>query len=349
MDKNIIKKHLTLLSEDKKPVGLSSTEKVQAQSKKSNDEYQKDVKKEMEAYEEPLKPEGEPVKYENSEKEETYHNEMEIMNGQEMIEYDNDPGTKFQERAEKAIAGDPTMGNSGDWANVIPADQAGFTGPEFGKNLVKSIKSSKKKRDDADIDNHYDNETTSVSAKNSIKGKKNNATFKKGALSENKIEKKEKMKRLVFKKEFKGIENALNVIPESYKIDGKEFHMTDGNEKYEIKWEGNLTEGRAVVLKASDKNLMTEDMQKMKHLMGYSSQDTLGTVKGAARLDENKAFDDVLNKTKNLLGENAVAGSMQGFVEEGDLAEGEEIVEESEEIEEGVKTECDDNIEETEK
>jgi len=339
MDKNIIKKHLTLLSEDKKPVGLSSTEKVQAQSKKSNDANQKDVAKEMKAYEEPLKPEGEPVKYENGEKEETYHNEMEIMNGQEMIDYDNDPGTKFQERAEKAIAGDPTMGNSGEWANVVTADQAGFTGPEFGKNLVKSIKSSKKKRDAADIDNHYDNETTSISAKNSIKNN-NNATFKKGSLAENK---KEKMKRLVFKKEFKGIETALKMIPESYKTDGKEFHMTDGNEKYEIKWEGNLTEGRAVVLKASDKNLMTEDMAKMKHLMGYSSKETLGTVRGAARLDENARFNDVLNKTKNLLSENGVAGGMQGFAKEGDLDESEEL--EGDELEENV--ECDD-IEESE-
>mgnify|MGYP000105758615 CR=1 FL=1 len=71
------------------------------------------------------------------------------------------------------------------------------------------------------------------------------------------------MKRLVFKKEFKGVENALRLIPESYKVNNKQFQMTDGNEKYEIRWEGNLTEGRAIITKASDKNLMTEDMQKM--------------------------------------------------------------------------------------
>ena len=127
------------------------------------------------------------------------------------------------------------------------------------------------------------------------------------------------MKRLVFKKEFKGIENALKVIPESYKVNGKEFHMTDGNEKYEIKWEGSLTEGRAVILKASDKNLMTEDMAKMKHLMGYSSKETLGTVKGSARLDENARFNDILGKTKNLLNEGPVNGGMQGFTGEGNL------------------------------
>ena len=125
-----------------------------------------------------------------------------------------------------------------------------------------------------------------------------------------------KMKRLVFKKEFKGVGNALNVIPESYKVDGKEFQMTDGNEKYEIRWEASLTEGRAIVLKASDKKLMNEDMENMKRLMGYKSQDTLGTVKGAGRIDENKKFNDIWGKTKNLMTE--MTGGY-GFTGEGNL------------------------------
>lgn len=120
---------------------------------------------------------------------------------------------------------------------------------------------------------------------------------------DNTIEINESMKRLVFKKEFKGVENALRLIPESYKVNNKQFQMTDGNEKYEIRWEGNLTEGRAIITKASDKNLMNEDMQKMKHLMGYKSQDTLGIMKGQNRIDENKAFGKIWDKTKNLLNE----------------------------------------------
>lgn len=120
----------------------------------------------------------------------------------------------------------------------------------------------------------------------------------------NTIEINESMKRLVFKKEFKGVENALKLIPESYKVNNKQFQMTDGNEKYEIRWEGNLTEGRAVILKASDKQLMNEDMQKMKHLMGYKSQETLGNLKGAERINEDKKFGDVWNKTKSLLNES---------------------------------------------
>ena len=36
------------------------------------------------------------------------------------------------------------------------------------------------------------------------------------------------MKRLKFKQEFKGVGNALKLIPESYKVDNKVFEMTDG-------------------------------------------------------------------------------------------------------------------------
>lgn len=80
--------------------------------------------------------------------------------------------------------------------------------------------------------------------------------------------------------------------------------MTDGNESYKIRWEGSLTEGKAVILTAADKTMVSEDIKKMKHLMGYKSETTLGTVKGNARLDENKAFADVYSKSKKLIGES---------------------------------------------
>ena len=119
----------------------------------------------------------------------------------------------------------------------------------------------------------------------------------------NKKQIKQKMKRLKFKKEFNGVGNALNLIPESYRVDNKVFEMTDGNESYKIRWEGSLNEGTAVVLTASDKKVVNEDIQRMKALYNYKSLDTLGTVKGKARVDENASFADIYAKTKKLLGE----------------------------------------------
>jgi hypothetical protein len=115
---------------------------------------------------------------------------------------------------------------------------------------------------------------------------------------------KESMKKLTFKKEFNGVGNALKMIPESYKTNNKEFVMTDGNENYTIRWEGTLTEGRAIVLTAEDKSLVNEDIARMKALFNYKSEDTLGTMKGASRITENSQFANIWSKSKQLLGES---------------------------------------------
>jgi len=296
MDKNIIKNHLNLLSEEKKAKGTAETEKVQAKSKKVNKDAMKDVEKEMKDYDKASKSsekenEDAVKKYENDNKQDDLHDLGELQNGSlAATKYGNEVGKDFEATQKAAITGtDSTLGNSKDYANVIPADQAGFTGPEFGEDLYKDIKKAEKLR--AKAEDKYNRLSTGVSG----------ADFNDAKMNENK---KEKMKRLVFNKEFNGVENALKMIPEAYKVDNKEFHMTDGNEKYEIRWEGDLNEGRAIITKASDKNLMTEDMTKMKHLMGYKSEETLGNLKGAARIDEDATFNDVWNKTKSLLSES---------------------------------------------
>jgi hypothetical protein len=74
------------------------------------------------------------------------------------------------------------------------------------------------------------------------------------------------------------------LIPEAYKVNDKTFFITDGNESYKVRWEGSLNEGKAIVLVASDATLVNEDVQKMKHLMGYKSEESLGSLKGSERL-----------------------------------------------------------------
>lgn len=293
---------------------LGKTKSVQKDTGKFNDDYYKDVTKKFKEYNEPLKKTEKEnsdavMKYTNSEENQEYHDEYEILNGLEMTIYGDDPGEKFRDRAEKAIAGDSTMGNNPEWANVVTADQAGFTGPEFGKNLIDRIK-SRQKKSDAEAEKWNGMGDVSIPL-----GKPKKPNF---AISENK--KQVKMKRLRFKTPFTGVENALRLIPESYKVDNKTFQMTDGNEKYEIRWEGNINEGSAIILKASDKVLMNEDMQKMKHLMQYNSKDTLGNLRGKERINENKVFNDIWNKTKSI---NETAFGF-GFTGEGNLEENEE-------------------------
>lgn len=113
-----------------------------------------------------------------------------------------------------------------------------------------------------------------------------------------------KMKRLRFKKPFNGLDEAVNLIPEGYKVADKEFEMTDGNETYRVRWEGTLTEGEAIILSAKNTKLISEDKAHMLHLMGFKSEDTLGKIKGKDRIDENETFNTILNKTKSLLKES---------------------------------------------
>jgi hypothetical protein len=371
MDKNIIKSHLIkrFLSEDATP-GISVTDKAKKESGKINKAGVAAVEKDVKSYDKSLKQEnpdnGKMAKNKynyTDDAEKTYHDEMEILNGQEMIEYASEPGAEFKKRAEESLEGSTRMGNKiGGNAEAV----WGASSDDFGKDLIKRVKDSSKKRAEAEIQtygmgdvqiptgNKVQVATTAVSsgkpkgdttkatqsASEKIKTKvvkenkekeKDSEEFNDGEDYEkisreveygvnpnadnkkdnnNKPKIKESMKRLNFKKEFEGsnttqkIGHALTLIPESFRTDKKEFEMTDGNVTCKIRWEGNLNEGKAVVLLSSNKALVSEDMTRMKALMGYKSQDTLGLVKGKSRVDENAAFGDIWKKTKKLLGES---------------------------------------------
>ncbi len=493
MDKNIIKNYLkAFVSEAVSPTpatnpAIKLAKKISKEEGKQNKQGVEAIAKDMVDYEKALTKDDPnqksmaPNKYNyEGDNEVNYHDQMEIMNGQEMIQYDREPNSRFKERAMKAIEGDSTMGNNPEWANVV---QKGWGGdPEFGKNLVKQIKASEKKRTEQtptskmfgndwevvkdkghkayafegtkgksvineniefdvkpivgqgdqlkdsthfaihkatngiasnwdysdrmprkpmppkdksnkravtiyknklaeykeelkdindefrsaandyffydlednvggnmdnfkkadfvivtrdglakkgiDLNNYkwfigqkYDNESSdsdlAKKGEDAMRGL--DADYEKDSNAQqygtnpykdmeentknNKKQIKETMKRLKFNKEFNGFGNALKLIPESYKVDKKVFEMTDGNEHYRIRWEGSINEGSAVILMASDKNLVNKDMERMKRLMGYKSQETLGTVKGKERITENAKFNDIWNKTKKLMNE----------------------------------------------
>ena len=309
MDKNIIKQHLTqrFVNEAKGETatpGITVTNSVNKKSGDVNKKGVKDMEKDLSAYDKALKKGAETTKVPNKfnyngDSEIEYHNQMETLNGTEMNEYDREPTKEFKDKAKEGLTGSERMGNKGG-KDVGNAEETwGASSDDFGKEKDKNIKASTKKRQDAVkglISFGDDIETVSKDYAPMAKHTAYNENK-----DNNKPKIKESMKRLNFKKEFKGVGNALKMIPESYKVDNKVFEMTDGNESYKIRWEGTLTEGKAVVLVASDKTMVNEDMQKMKHLMGYKSQDTLGLVRGKSRINENAVFSDMYKKSKALL------------------------------------------------
>ena len=276
MDKNIIKEKLSQLNE-LNISGERVTKRAQKGSQEANKAYYKDVEKKMKDLGKNLEQEDEnkietpKTNYEGSEKE--YHDEMEIRNGQEMLKYDREPSKRFTDRAIKAIEGDSTMGNktytgkeNGNTESVW-----GASDDKFGKKLVSTIKSANKKRDDATTSRHQFGDDIEVAKGDPTVKTKNVAV--------------EGMKRIKFKSPFDGVGNAIKLIPEAFRVNEKLFELTDGNEIYKIKWEGSLTEGKAVILEASDKNMISESFNKIKHLMNYNSEDTLGTLTAEERVN----------------------------------------------------------------
>ena len=323
MDKNTIKKALDkrFLSEDVTP-GISVTNKVKKESGKSNKEGVKAIEKDVTAYDKDLKNKDKDMSKMAANKfnytddyEKTYHDEMEIMNGQEMLQYDRKPDKQFKEKAKEGVEGSSRMGNEGKVGNAEAA--WGGSSDDFGKDFTKRVQASAKKRSEQTPTLNLRGRDIQADIKDT--GHKPYALEKSVAESKTTIKNnnpqiKESMKRLKFNKNgdkpFEGsnltqkLGHALTLIPEGYKIDKKEFEMTDGTVNCRVRWEGSLNEGKAVLITATDKQLVNEDISRMKALFNYKSQDTLGTVKGNARLDENKAFTDVWNKSKKLLGES---------------------------------------------
>jgi hypothetical protein len=146
MDKNIIKKQLSekFLSEVKTPA-ISLNNKIRKDNAKINKDGVSAEAKDSIDYNNGLKQDKDTSKmapnkfnYDNSE-EKTYHDVMEIMNGQEMIQYEGEPDELFNKRAQEAIEGSSRMGNQGG-KEVGNAEEAwNASSDDFGKNLVKKI------------------------------------------------------------------------------------------------------------------------------------------------------------------------------------------------------------------
>ena len=339
MDKNIIQKYLTerFISEatNGNTPGISVTNSVNKKSGAINKSGVKAIEKDVNQYDKDLKKNKSEVKDNkfnyNSTEEMEYHNDMEIMNGQEMVEYDREPNKVFKDKAKEAIEGSSRMANKGGKGMGNAEESWNASSDSFGKDFVKRVKATTKKREEASDSVMSFGDDVETVPKGSVQKGKHSAIQENDESTSKKIEAgygtedeyefnqkekysnpdikenndkskiKESMKRLKFNKVFNGVGNALKMIPETYKVDNKVFEMTDGIENYKIRWEGTLNEGKAIVLLASDKKMVSEDIQHMKHLMGYKPQETLGSSKKVSRLTEHAIFNDILGKSKRLV------------------------------------------------
>lgn len=104
------------------------------------------------------------------------------------------------------------------------------------------------------------------------------------------------IKRLTFKNEFLNESSALELIPENFKKDDLIFEMTDGNKLLRVRWEGNKTYGKPVILLFKDKEKINEELNKMHHLFEYNSRDSFG--KTNLITEEKELFNFFLEKNK---------------------------------------------------
>lgn len=238
------------------------------------------------------------VKYEYEGDDEEIHTHYEIKNGMEMIEYDREPSDKFKERMTNSIKGSSETGNNG-----FSGDSEDFkkAHDQFSDDFIKTTKSSKQKRDNAKvgiISMGDDIETTNKKVSNRSIGLKENK-------KEEKINDMRTIKRLIFERTFTGKEDAIKRIPENFKNDNNTFLLTDRNETYKVRWEGDLNEGQAVILSYENKLSLNEEFSKMDELINYSSKKANSVAK-TSKDDADKTLFEMMDifKGKNVLSEN---------------------------------------------
>lgn len=245
------------------PVGLKITKQALGKSKKENDEYYKSLDKKFTDY---LKMGGkdEPSPKVNMTDEER---KMYYGTGMEGLKYDDEGTPKYE---------------------------------KFVKRNEELNKPSKDYYLDKDeVDDSYDRIMKDGKAYRKHKYEKPDEYQKtpKVRVTKESVNKKT-MKQLNFKKPFLTQERVMKLIPESFKVDGNKFKMSDGVETYTIKWEGNTKTGTPTPLQYKNGTLIKEDVSKMKHLYDYNSQDTLMKTNDA--LTENQIFSELLGKSRLL-------------------------------------------------
>ena len=274
MKKSILGKNIkvTMVSEETKAKGLADTEKVQKESGKFNKEALESYTKlkdlydfdsgEEDALENPPK-----VTRDDAEEEYTIARDAGGMNS---IDYDNEDTEVFKSFMER-------IDNLNDTSEY---DKEFGTKDGFGEG---------------EKDNVYDE-----NKENSEKYKKHRKEYQPTppvrAINAEEIKESKTMKRLNFKQSFKDETHMMSLIKEDYKTDGNTFLMTDGNETYKVRWEGDNTLGEGVILQYQNKERIDEDKENMKKLYNYKKSDVVG--KTNSYINESIQFKKMMDILK---------------------------------------------------
>lgn len=190
--------------------------------------------------------------------------------GMEMLNYADRKGNKeFIKRNKEAMTGDGT-----DESN--------------NKFYEDSIKANKKEQDLYDKTNGIKYGADFEFPKKTDKTPTKTA-FKEGVT-----------KRLVFKKEFKDKDQALSLIPESFKQEGLIFEMFDGNSLYRVEWKNNIAKhkGEASILKETHIREINDSIKRMNELAGYKYTDTSTSYSSKKQINEGVEVQKMIEKLR---------------------------------------------------
>lgn len=110
------------------------------------------------------------------------------------------------------------------------------------------------------------------------------------------------VKRIYFKHtKFDNESHMLSLIPEEYKVGGQKLIMKDANEnEYLVEWSIINGKPEAEILKSYNKKEINENLQRIKDLFNYKSSNMFKQSTAKQRANEEKKFNDILNKARSL-------------------------------------------------
>jgi len=105
------------------------------------------------------------------------------------------------------------------------------------------------------------------------------------------------------KNKIKSTEEVLklvNKVPQRVKIDETVFAITDGENYYRLIWEGQ-EDGEAIITHNKNTNVVSESIERMKHLWAFKSSDSISTKKNVTESEDmfKKMFNQVKRRDIN--------------------------------------------------